>query len=126
MKNNVSVYVDKENMRPYYRVEISLPIEELEDMKAAKLSLSSAIGDIVLAEIEESKKSPPVIFQTDRIERLERDCAEAYQILGSFLLEGEDSITYENSDITRALDNLDAAVNNTPRPHEDLLPWPKK
>lgn len=57
------------------------------------------------------------------IERLRRDCAEAYQVVG--VLATEASLS-NNKAITRALDNLAAAVAGDPRPHEDLLPFPTR
>lgn len=66
----------------------------------------------------------------DRIEslgvevaRLRRDCAEAYQVVGYMETCRED--TYTREDTTKALDNLSAAASDKPRPHDDLLPWPK-
>lgn len=60
----------------------------------------------------------------DVIERLRDDCAEAYQVVGAAML-GE-PCAYDDSDVERALDNLSAAANGTPRPHDDLLPWPRE
>lgn len=57
------------------------------------------------------------------LERLRQDCGEAYQVIGAGML-GE-PVTYAQADVERALDNLSAAANGEPRPHEDLLPWPK-
>jgi hypothetical protein len=56
------------------------------------------------------------------IERLRRDCAEAYQVLGSISTK---PCTHTDRDVERALDNLCAAAEGKPRPHEDLLPWPE-
>lgn len=59
------------------------------------------------------------------IDRLRRDCAEAYQVMGSVLLNPVyDPVRYTEEDAVRALDNLWAAASGAPRPHEDLLPWP--
>jgi hypothetical protein len=57
------------------------------------------------------------------IERLRRDCAEAYQVIGAGMLLAP--VPYTQDDVARALDNLSAAANGDPRPHDDLLPWPK-
>jgi len=57
------------------------------------------------------------------IERLRRDCAEAYQVIGVGMLSPTEPFT--QADVKRALDNLNAAVNGDRRPHDDLLPWPK-
>lgn len=57
------------------------------------------------------------------VERLRRDCAEAYQVVGAGML-GE-PCSYTQADVERALDNLSAAANGEPRPHDDLLPWPR-
>lgn len=58
----------------------------------------------------------------DVIERLRDDCAEAYQVIGAGML--GDPCPYTDEDVERALDNLFAAANGDPRPHDDLLPWP--
>lgn len=60
----------------------------------------------------------------DEIERLREDCAEAYQVCGAALL-GPDKVKWTDDDAVRVLDNLSAAANGDPRPHDDLLPWPK-
>ena len=57
------------------------------------------------------------------IERLLEDCGEAYQVIGAGML-GE-PCAYTEDDVERALDNLSAATNGDPRPHNDLLPWPR-
>ena len=58
------------------------------------------------------------------IERLRRDCAEAYQVVGTLSCVLLDSENVSSEDITKALDNLIAAANGEPRPHDDLLPFP--
>lgn len=58
------------------------------------------------------------------VERLRRDCAEAYQVIGAGMF--LDTSQYTQADVERALDNLSAAANGEPRPHDDLLPWPKQ
>ena len=50
------------------------------------------------------------------IEELQRDCAEAYQVIGAL---GGDNLEY----VEKALDNLLAATSGLPRPHNDLLPF---
>jgi hypothetical protein len=57
------------------------------------------------------------------IERLRRDCGEAYQVIGAGMF--LDPVAYTQDDVERAMDNLNAAANGAPRPHDDLLPWPK-
>ena len=57
------------------------------------------------------------------IERLREDCGEAYQVVGSGMY--GDPCPYTDSDVERVLDNLSAAANGDPRPHDDLLPWPR-
>lgn len=59
----------------------------------------------------------------EKIERLQRDCGEAYQVIGAGMLGIQ--CVFTQSDVARALDNLSAAANGEPRPHDDLLPWPK-
>lgn len=59
--------------------------------------------------------------------RLRRDCAEAYQCVGYT----RGSVGYNDpapseEDIVRLLDNLSAASSGLPRPHDDLLPWPRE
>ncbi len=61
------------------------------------------------------------------VERLRRDCAEAYQAVGCLAhavgycsADAPDALT---GPITKLLDNLSAAENGDPRPHEDLLPF---
>ena len=71
------------------------------------------------------RSSNPAFFQkaADEIERLRRDCAEAYQVVGTIsgvLLDNE-SVRME--DVSKALDNLIAAANGEPRPHDNLLPF---
>jgi hypothetical protein len=59
----------------------------------------------------------------EELERLRRDCSEAYQVIGAGMF-GE-ACAYTQDDVERALDNLFAAAEGEPRPHDDLLPWPK-
>lgn len=54
---------------------------------------------------------------------LKRDCAEAYQIIGAM---SDESYPFDHPDVQRVLDNMSAAASGRPRPHEDLLPWPKE
>lgn len=58
------------------------------------------------------------------IHRLRRDCAEAYQVVGTLSCVLWDSENVSSEDVTKALDNLMAAANGEPRPHDDLLPFP--
>lgn len=62
----------------------------------------------------------------EKNQKLEKACAETYQVLGQLLLFDDVYPEYTNHDIERALDNLVAAINNEPEPHEDLIPWPKR
>lgn len=57
------------------------------------------------------------------IDRLRNACAEAYQVMGVALLGSERC--WSDADAERALDNMLAASNGEPRPHQDLLPWPR-
>lgn len=60
----------------------------------------------------------------DEVRRLREDCAEAYQVCGAAMLcPGE--VKWTDDDAVRVLDNLSAAANGEPRPHDDLLPWPR-
>jgi hypothetical protein len=61
--------------------------------------------------------------ETNEVERLRRDCSEAYQVLGKIAARAG---MFKHPDVERALDNLSAAMVGEPRPHDDLLPWPKK
>lgn len=65
-----------------------------------------------------------VTFNYFEVQRLRRDCGEAYQIVGHMLGIDEFVIRFTDDDVERALDNLAAAANGLPRPHDDLLPWP--
>ncbi len=56
------------------------------------------------------------------IRRLRVDCAEAYQVIGAM---SDRRLDFGHPDVQRALDNLNAAVNGDPRPHDDLLPFPR-
>lgn len=58
----------------------------------------------------------------DEVARLREDCAEAYQAFGNLAFYFEDD---EHKDCERVLDNLWAASCGEPRPHDNLLPWPK-
>ena len=53
------------------------------------------------------------------VERLRRDCAEAYQVIGA-LAPRAGLLQYPA--VEKALENLDAATRGDPRPHADLLP----
>ena len=53
------------------------------------------------------------------VERLRRDCAEAYQVIGALALR---SGLLHYPAVEKALENLDAATRGDPRPHADLLP----
>jgi hypothetical protein len=57
---------------------------------------------------------------TREVERLRRDCYEAYQIVGIALM--DPATPHTEDDVARVLDNLVAAANGDPRPHDDLLP----
>jgi hypothetical protein len=54
------------------------------------------------------------------IERLRRDCAELYQVIGTMAESYSDP---EAAQIIKALDNASAAANGDLRPHDDLLPF---
>jgi hypothetical protein len=58
----------------------------------------------------------------NEIERLRRDCGEAYQVIGTLAGWAK---ALEHPDVTRALDNLAAAAAGERRPHDDLLPFPR-
>ena len=58
--------------------------------------------------------------QRAEIERLRRDCAELYQVIGTM---AESCIDPDAGPIIKALDNASAAENGDPRPHDDLLPF---
>ena len=63
-------------------------------------------------------KIEATILRVQRDE-LQRDCAEAYRVVGA--LAGD---RFKSNSVQRALDNLGAATDGEPRPHDDLLPWP--
>lgn len=54
------------------------------------------------------------------VERLRRDCAELYQVIGVL---ADYAPKASERAITKALDNASAAANGLPRPHDDLLPF---
>jgi hypothetical protein len=54
------------------------------------------------------------------IERLRYDCAEAYQVIGQ-LAANADLLGHPS--VAKALDNLSAAAQGDPRPHDNLLPF---
>lgn len=59
------------------------------------------------------------------IERLREDCAQAYQAVGVIA----ERLGYwgaecpNHAQLTKLLDNLSAAAEGDPRPHDDLLPF---
>ena len=53
------------------------------------------------------------------VERLRRDCAEAYQVIGALACRAG---LLHHPAVGKALENLDAATRGDPRPHADLLP----
>lgn len=53
------------------------------------------------------------------VERLRRECAEAYQVVGAL---AERAALLRYPAVEKALENLDAATRGDPRPHADLLP----
>lgn len=60
----------------------------------------------------------------EELDRLRRDCAEAYQVIGA-MASTDVPLNLDHPDVIRALDNMSAAANKQPRPHDDLLPFPK-
>lgn len=56
----------------------------------------------------------------DEIERLRRDCAELYQVIGTMAEHCPDPT---DPAIVKALDNASDAANGDPRRHDDLLPF---
>lgn len=57
-----------------------------------------------------------------QVKRLQKDCAEAYQAFDHLSFYFDDD---ECKDCEKILDNLAAAANGDPRPHDDLHPWPR-
>lgn len=57
-----------------------------------------------------------LLLQQKEIERLRRDCGEAYQIVGALG-------SADDPAVDKALDNLHAAAEGRSRPHDDLLPF---
>jgi hypothetical protein len=53
------------------------------------------------------------------VERLRRDCAEAYQVIGALAVRIR---LLQYPAVEKALENLDAATRGDRRPHADLLP----
>ncbi len=56
-----------------------------------------------------------------KIENLQTLCAEVYQIVGALAL-----VIDQHANITKVLDNLAAAAQGVPLPHETLLPFDLK
>lgn len=56
--------------------------------------------------------------KNEETERLKLDCAEAYQVIAAL---AEKAGLFDSKVVTKALDNLTAAANGDPRPHDDLL-----
>lgn len=54
------------------------------------------------------------------IDRLRRDCAELYQVIGTMAEHCPDP---DSPAIVKALDNASDAANGDPRRHNDLLPF---
>lgn len=77
---------------------------------------------ITLIQAYEAANHPVADDPRDDIDRLIRDCAEAYQVIGALSAE----LDGEHPEIVQALDNLQAAVEGRPRPHDDLLPFPRQ
>ena len=57
------------------------------------------------------------------IDRLQRDCAEAYQVVGVL---AHHAGLLGHRDVIRAMDNLAAAAAGRRRPHSDMLHFPKR
>jgi hypothetical protein len=57
------------------------------------------------------------------VRRLRRDCAEAYQVIGALAATAS---LLNHPDVISAMDNLAASVDGLPRPHDNLLPFPKQ
>lgn len=70
-----------------------------------------------------NKYATAMSLAADQIERLRRDCAEAYQVVGTISGVLWDNKNVRMDDVTKALNNLLAAANGEPRPHENLLPF---
>lgn len=73
-----------------------------------------------------------IFYPWTEINRLRRDCAEAYQVIGVVWYDCRElrlidkygsKMSFTEKDILRAMDNLSSAVNASQRPHDDLLPW---
>lgn len=85
--------------------------------------LLASIAEAVGAESIEMRKAQALLAEArDALTRLRRDCAEAYQVVGCM---AGDTFAFDDPNVERALDNLHAAADGAPRPHDDLTPWPK-
>lgn len=78
--------------------------------------------DVLITLIQAYEAANHPIDDRDEIERLRRDCAEAYQVIGALAAD----LGGEHPGIVQALDNLQAAVAGEPRPHDELLPFPRE
>lgn len=71
---------------------------------------------------DEELNRPPAPAVHAEVDRLREDCAEAYQVIGALAYYAG---MCDNPGVIKALDNLSAASDARPRPHADLLPFPK-
>lgn len=60
-----------------------------------------------------------LIKRDKTIERLRRECSEAYQVIGTIDI---DDVEKEKA-IAKVLDNLSAAASGEDRPHESVIPF---
>jgi hypothetical protein len=58
--------------------------------------------------------------ESEEIDRLREDCAQAYQVIGVL---AHQAGVFDHPDTVKALDNMHAAADGEPRPHADLLPF---
>lgn len=90
--------------------------QALTGARAEIVSLRAELGETHLV-LERTEKSA-----AREIERLQRDCAEAYKVVDT--LAGAHVDLFNDHQVIKALDNLSAAVDFiNPRPHDDLLPF---
>lgn len=111
----------------------AMTVEGLHDK--AEIAIQLAWRDSQLSALQQQNESLAARLQAAEargaeLERerdeLRRDCGEAYQVVGAAMLgELHERVDFTDDDTVRALDNLSAACCGRPRPHDDLLPWPK-
>ena len=78
------------------------------------------VGALGVTQIASDFDTPDRAPSTAEIDRLRRDCAEAYQVVATLAVA---TGVFSTTAVEKVLDNLAAATAGEPRPHEDVLPF---